>query len=181
MSIFRSRRKPAIVFVMALLVALLPAVTAYGFNSSRLDLSSERAEATGERRPFEPLYLYYGAKIGLSALTFGTAMTTPDSTALERAIVGGTAATLGVSAVATIYAARAGNSRWTRTWRTVSFVLDTSAAVGLAGYGVYLIAAGDHSDQYSGLAAISVGGLGVLISGLNRTPFRFERGAGTTK
>ncbi len=123
----------------------------------------------------EPLRFFYGAKIGTAVLLAGSAATDPELTTGGRLVAGSAAVLLGLPASIVMYQSYQRDSQALRRWRTVSFGVDVSLSAGLAGYGTYLITNGDDvSDQWAGLAAVSVGLIGALLSVLDLVPFRLE-------
>lgn len=126
------------------------------------------------REPLEAQHLFYGAKIGFGMLMAGTALTAPDSTPMERAVVGGAGLLVGGSSAAVWYHSRRGNAAATRGWRTASFIIDLFLSSALATYGAWVLAGGDVHRQYAGLAALTTGLATAAISTANLVPFRFE-------
>jgi hypothetical protein len=131
--------------------------------------------ASQELEPFEPLHLYHGGKLVLSLLMAGTAITAPDASSNERLLVGGSSLLLGLPAAAVLYHSRRGHTTVTRRWQLASFAVDLALAGSLAAYGAYLIAEGGPSGQWTGLAALSTGVSGILVSRLDLKPFRAGR------
>ena len=120
--------------------------------------------------PFEPLHLYHGGKLVVSLLMAGTAATAPEASGKERLLVGGSSLLLGIPAAAVLYHSRRGHVIATRRWQLAAFAADLVLAGSLAAYGSFLILEGAHSDQWTGLAALSTGVFGMLISRLDLIP-----------
>ena len=143
-----------------------------------LNTSPERGYAQ-EARQREPLRVFYGVKLGVSALLAGSAITDPDFGTVERAVAGGAAVVLGLPASVVLYQSYQRDAQAVRRWRAISFGADLLLSASLVGYGTYLIARGNTdnnvSDQWAGLSAVSVGLFGGLLSALDRVAFRFER------
>ncbi len=126
---------------------------------------------------FEPMYLYYGGKVGLSLLLAGTAMTAPDAGPTERAVVGGAAALIGIPSIAVIHQARRGNAGSVKRWRYTAFAIDLGLSAAIGAFGVHRIATGSVGDQYAGMGMLLVGVAGVSLSSLNLVPLLMERPA----
>lgn len=136
---------------------------------------SPSGEVGATPRPlFEPLYLYYGAKVGLSFLMAGTAMTDPGASSTERAVIGGSAALIGIPALAIMHQARRGNVQSGKRLRYTAFFIDLGLSAVLGGFGVHRISNGSTSDQYTGMIMVSAGLVGMTVSSLNLVPFRME-------
>ena len=138
-------------------------------------LLTETPADSAPARRFDPLSVFYGAKLGFSLLLAGTAVTDADSSGTERALVGGASLLVGIPSAAVLYNTHRGSADAVRGWRVVSFAADLALSASLAGYGVYLVGDGGADDQWAGLTAISVGLLGAMVSGIDLIPFRFER------
>jgi hypothetical protein len=133
------------------------------------------APAARQLEPLEPLHLYHGGKLAVSLLMAGTAATAPDAGGTERLLVGGSSLLLGLPAAAVLYHSRRGHTAVTRRWQLASFAVDLVLAGSLAAYGAYLIAEGDTGSQWTGLAALTTGVSGILVSRLDLMPFQAGR------
>ena len=120
--------------------------------------------------PFQPLHLYHGGKLVVSLLMAGTAATSPEASGNERLLVGGSSLLLGLPAAAVLYHSRRGHMTLTRRWQFAAFTVDLVLAGSLAAYVGYLIAEGGVGDQWTGLAAVSTGVLGLMVSRLDLIP-----------
>ena len=130
---------------------------------------------------FDPMYIFYGAKLAFSVLLAGTAITDPDSDVPERVIIGGAALLAGIPSYAVMHHARAGRKDELRKWRNISFAADLALSSGLIAYGVCSMGRGDISSQYTGLAALTAGTAGALLSTINLKKFRIETSAPVVK
>lgn len=122
--------------------------------------------------PLEPLHLYHGGKLMVSLLLAGTAATDPGTNGNERLILGGSSLLLGLPAAAVFYHSRRGHATATRRWQLAAFATDLALSGSLAVYGAFLMVEGNPSDQWTGLAALSTGVLGMVVSRLDLKPFR---------
>jgi len=130
---------------------------------------------TRQLESFEPLHLYHGGKLAVSLLLAGTAATAPDASGNERLIIGGSSLLLGLPAAAVLYHSRRGHTAVTRRWQLAAFAIDLALAGSLAGYGAYLVVEGNPGDQWTGLAALSTGVMGMVVSRLDLAAFRAGR------
>ena len=130
---------------------------------------------TTPRPLFEPMYLYYGGKVGLSLLLAGTAVTAPDTGPTERAVVGSAAALIGIPSIAVIHQARRGNAGSVKRWRYTAFAIDLGLSAAMGAFGVHRIATGSVGDQYAGMGMVLTGVAGVGLSSLNLVPLLMER------
>jgi hypothetical protein len=125
------------------------------------------------------LPIFYGAKLALSVLAAGTAVTDPDASAGERLVVGGASLMVGAPSAFVLAQRRRGNVAALRRWRIASFVVDAALSAVALGAGVSAWADPSSSldDDYAGLALVSLGLAGALVSCVDLVPFEMERAA----
>ncbi|TVQ20896.1 MAG: hypothetical protein EA383_17965 [Spirochaetaceae bacterium] len=144
------------------------------FRRAELRTTGTTHESEPQSR-VDPLLFWHGGKVIISGLTMGTAITDPDLSQTDRVIVGGVSLLLGVPAIGVLHNSVTGNPTAIRSWRIVGLVVDLGLSATLIGYGVRQAVDSDPTNDWSAVASISVGGLGLLLSALNAMPLRIER------
>ena len=132
------------------------------------------AHADGPRDTL--LSLYYGGKLGLSALAIGTALTEPAISTPERLVVGGASLLVGVPSAVVLVQARRGNAAALRRWRIAAFAVDATLSAVAIGCGIRPWADPDStiSEDYAGLALVTLGLAGALACAADLAPFEAE-------
>jgi hypothetical protein len=126
------------------------------------------------RTSLEPLLFWHGGKLLISGLTLGTALTDPDLSQADRVLVAGTGALLAIPAIGVLRNTVTRNTTAIRNWRLVGFVVDLGLSATLISLGVRQAIDPNPSNSWNAVASISIGGLGILLSGLNLLPLRME-------
>ena len=135
------------------------------------------APAVAEESQDALLRLYYGAKVGISVLGVGAALTDPEASTTGRLVAGSASLLVGIPA--TLVLAQAGRHGATavRSWRIAAFIVDAALSSAAVGAGVYLWARPDStiSDEYAGLGFVMLGLAGAIACSADLVPFAAER------
>ena len=138
-------------------------------------LQLQHQNQTQDHRPsLEPLLFWHGGKLLISGLTLGTALTDPDLSQEDRLLLGGTGALLAIPAIGVLRNTVTRNTTAIRNWRLAGFVVDLGLSATLMSLGVRQAIDPNPSNDWNAVASISIGGLGILLSGLNLLPLRME-------
>jgi len=167
--------------LLILLLLILPCTSIYAQPLGLSELSQFRLLNTDEsdkrehQTQLEPLLFWHAGKLMVSGLIMGTALTDPDVSQNDRVLVGGASLLLVIPAIGVLRNTAIRRPTAIRNWRIVGFVVDLGLSATLISLGVRQAMDSNPTNDWTAVATLSVGGLGLLLSGLNLLPLRVEQ------